>query len=577
MFWQGVFVEIPAAVDYTKHNDSKGGVTVRRTVLIVDDNGVNRSVLRKILSEQYETLEAGDGWEALNIVAERGAGLSAILLDLIMPGMDGFTFLRELRQRYGESNIPVIVMTGEDNEATEIRALGYGATDFLGKPYRPQIILARLHNIIGLREASARVDRVARDSLTGLYNREGFYEQLERLMAEEPDAPVEIVAMDIGNFKLVNDLYGEAAGDELIRSVACSVQKSFGGGGSILARKTGDQFLFAFPRGGMDGQKMWQISQTWAFPLDMALPFRFGIYQTQGLREPVSVMCDNAKLAADSVRGRYDVHTAVYDRTMRRRLVADQKLTEDLEEGLRAGQFEAWYQPKCDPLDGRIVGAEALVRWNHPERGTLTPDQFVPLFERNRLITRLDRFMWERVCRDLSAWQKQGKPSVPVSVNVSRVDVYQRDLVRRLRDLVRGLEIDPAALPLEITESAYGDDAVQLKSTVKRLRKLGFRVEMDDFGSGWSSLNILTSLHLDGVKLDMRFLRENLSDDRGERFFRHLLEMMGDLGLSVTAEGVENAGQAEFLAAWGCHSAQGLYFAPPLPREEFEKFLLEHL
>lgn len=550
-----------------------------RTVLIVDDNGVNRGVLRKILSERYEVLEAGDGREALEIVAQRGAGLSAILLDLVMPGMDGFAFLLELRRQYAQANIPVIVMTGEDDEDTEIRALRCGAMDFLGKPYRPQIILARLQNIIGLRETAARVDRVARDSLTGLYNREGFYEQLERLMAERPGDPVEIVAMDIGNFKLVNDLYGEEAGDELIRSVARSVQKSFGGGGTILARKTGDQFLLAFPRGGVDGQEMWRISQTWDCPLDMTLPFRFGIYRPRGSREPVSVMCDNAKLAADSVRGRYDIHAAVYDSSMRRRLVADQKLTEDLEEGLRTGQFQAWYQPKCDPSTGRIVGAEALVRWKHPEKGILMPDQFVPLFERNRLITRLDCFMWERVCRDLVAWRKLGNQLIPVSVNVSRVDVYQRGLVQWFQDLARRMEIDPAILSLEITESAYSEGQTRLTDTVNRLRKLGFRVEMDDFGSGWSSLNVLTSLHLDGVKLDMRFLRENRSNDRGRsnQFLRNLLEMMADLGLPVTVEGVESAGQAEFLAACGCRSAQGMYFAPPLPREEFEAFLLDHL
>ena len=547
-----------------------------RTVLIVDDNAVNRNVLRKILSQRYTVLEAGDGREALELVAERGADLSAILLDLIMPGMDGFTFLGELRRRFAGLNVPVIVTTGEDDESTEIRALECGATDFLGKPYRPQVILARLHNIIDMRETAARVDRVARDSLTGLYNREGFYEQLERLLAEKPGAPVEIVAMDIGNFKLVNDLYGEAAGDEVIRAVARGAQASFGGGENILARKTGDQFLFAFPQGGADGQTLWQISQTWEFPLDMALPFRFGIYRPQGAEEPVSVMCDNAKLAADSVRGRYDVHAAVYDSDLRDRLVADQKLTEDLEEGLRTGRFQVWYQPKCDPADGRIVGAEALVRWHHPERGVLTPDRFVPLFEHNRLITRLDRFVWEAVCRDLSAWKKKEMPAVPVSVNVSRVDIYQRDLAQRLYGMVREMGMDPAMLPLEITESAYSDDLVQLTETVGRLRRMGFRVEMDDFGSGWSSLNVLTSLRLDGVKLDMRFLRQNLSRDRSKRFLRHLLEMLAELELPVTAEGVENDGQAEFLAAWGCRSAQGLYFAPPLPREEFEAFMVSH-
>ena len=184
--------------------------------------------------------------------------------------------------------------------------------------------------------------------------------------------------------------------------------------------------------------------------------------------------------------------------------------------------------------------------------------------------------MWERTCRDLAAWQQAGHPAVPVSVNVSRVDVYQRDLAEQLGELLDRLGIRRDMLPLEITESAYCDDPARLNDTIRRLRQAGFRVEMDDFGSGWSSLNALTELPVDGVKLDRKFLQD-LETEQGERFARHLVEMIGDLGIPMTAEGVESARQASFLRELGCRSAQGLYYAPPMPRERFEAYLLERL
>jgi len=542
------------------------------TVLIVDDNPVNRTVLANILKGEYETLQAADGAEALEVIRQQTSALSAILLDLIMPGMDGYAFLEALGREFPRAGIPVIVVTGDTG--AEVRALDLGATDFLGKPYRPRVILARLKNILQLRENAARLHRVERDSLTGLYNQEGFYQRVETLLHREPEMEVDIVAVDVSNFKLVNALYGVNVGDEVLRQTARRLQKHFGC--DILARRTADQFLMAFPGGGISGEELWRQIREWTNPLGLSLPVRLGICAARGTAVPVSILCDNAKIAADSIWNRYDCHWALYDDAVRTRLETEQQLADDLETGLRTGQLEAWYQPKCDPATGKVVGAEALVRWNHPTRGSLSPDAFVPLFERNHLILKLDRFMWERTCRDLAAWQQAGHPAVPVSVNVSRVDVYQRDLAEQLGELLDRLGIPRNMLPLEITESAYCDDPAQLNDTIRRLRQAGFLVEMDDFGSGWSSLNALTELPVDGVKLDRKFLRD-LETERGERFVRHLVEMIGDLGIPMTAEGVESARQASFLRELGCRSAQGLYYAPPMPRERFEAYLLEHL
>lgn len=224
------------------------------TVLIVDDNPVNRTVLANILKGEYETLQAADGAEALEVIRQQTSALSAILLDLIMPGMDGYAFLEALGREFPRAGIPVIVVTGDTG--AEVRALDLGATDFLGKPYRPRVILARLKNILQLRENAARLHRVERDSLTGLYNQEGFYQRVETLLHREPEMEVDIVAVDISNFKLVNALYGVNVGDEVLRQTARRLQKHFGC--AILARRTADQFLMAFPGGGISGEELWR-------------------------------------------------------------------------------------------------------------------------------------------------------------------------------------------------------------------------------------------------------------------------------------------------------------------------------
>ena len=546
-----------------------------QTILIVDDSPVNRRILQRILSDHYTTLQAENGQQALELARQTGSRLSAVLLDLVMPVMDGLAFLKRIRAIPEFATLPVIVTTGQTDEDTEVQALRCGASDFLGKPYRPQIILARLETLIRLRETAALINRVERDSLTGLLNQEGFYERAGRVLAQRP---MDLLVMDICNFKLVNDLYGDQAGDQLLRSIAGQLRREVTAPGSLLARKTGDQFLALIPPDPAAPEALWQRLNRWLtdYPLDMNLPVRVGAYHAENDALPVSVMCDNAKLAADSIRGRFDVRTAVYDVSMRTELRKNQELVKELEQGLAEGQFEAWYQPKCDPVTGRITGAEALVRWRHPERGIVPPDRFIPLMERSRLIVQLDRHMWEMVCRDLTRWSAEGRPVVPVSVNVSRVDVYDRNLAHKLEELARQYGLDPRLLPLEITESAYADDPAQLLAAVRDLHRRGFPIEMDDFGSGYSSLNMLAELPVDGVKLDIRFLQRFRQKSRSGELVRHLMELLDCLGLHVTAEGVETREQLFFLRELRCPMVQGRYYADALPPAEFEAFLLAH-
>ena len=237
------------------------------------------------------------------------------------------------------------------------------------------------------------------------------------------------------------------------------------------------------------------------------LSLKWGIYRVTDRSVEVEQMCDRVLLAVDSIKGQYHKYFAVYNDILRDKLLREQAMADEMETALLEGQFDVYYQPKFSLTDGGLTGAEALVRWIHPEKGFISPGEFIPLFERNGFITRLDQFVWERTCLCLKQWKEKGYGGLPVSVNVSRADFYQTDLCDILMRLIRKYSLHPSDLHLEITESAYMENPVQILSIIHDLRNLGFILEMDDFGSGYSSLNMLNQMELDVIKLDMKFVR----------------------------------------------------------------------
>ena len=284
-------------------------------------------------------------------------------------------------------------------------------------------------------------------------------------------------------------------------------------------------------------------------------------------------MCDRALLAAHSIKGKYGKHFALYDDKLRGTLLRRQAITDGMETALAKGQFEVYLQPKYQIRDGRLAGAEALVRWNHPEWGLQPPGEFIPLFERNGFITKLDQYVWERVCALLQEWDRKGYPSINISVNVSRLDIYNTDLADVLTSLVRRYGLSPDRLHLEITESAYTDTSRQLIETLGTLRRLGFVIEMDDFGSGYSSLNMLAEMPIDVLKLDMKFIQTEITRPTGQGILRFIVDLARWMKLRVVAEGVETREQLERLQNDGCDYAQGYYFAKPMPVESFVSVL----
>ena len=547
---------------------------MRKQILVVEDNELNRAILCEILAGEYQVLEAGNGQEALDVLRQHKDSIALILLDVMMPLMDGYAFLDRIRDDAALSLIPVIVTTQSDGEGDEVSALAHGATDFVPKPYRPQVILHRVASLIKLRETAAMVNQFQYDRLTGLYSKEFFYQKVRERLDADAGQKYTIVCSDIENFKLYNDTFGRKAGDSLLREVAATMRRLVDEGG-ICGRYGADCFLCLQEQEKERSDRESFFNTAYSERPDGMenISIKWGVYEITDLSVPVEQMCDRALLAAKSVKGQYNQPFAVYDDALRGKLLREKTITDAMETALAEEQFVVYFQPKYSLNGDCMAGAEALVRWIHPEWGFMSPGEFIPLFEKNGFIPRLDQYVWEKVCAKLREWKDRGYQLLPVSVNVSRSDVYQSRLIDTLQGLIQKYGVDPAYLHLEITESAYAENPGQIISTVEELRKLGFIIEMDDFGSGYSSLNMLSQMTLDILKLDMKFIQNEMEKPEEQSILNDIISMAHRLHLSVVAEGVETRDQVRRLRAVGCDYVQGYYFAKPMPAAEFENLL----
>ncbi|MGM9942102.1 MAG: EAL domain-containing protein [Bulleidia sp.] len=549
-------------------------MALKRKVLVVEDSAVNREILTSILEEQYEVIQAENGEEALQVLNRYKDSISIILLDVIMPVMDGYAFLDTIRHDEELSRIPVIVMTQNDGEEDEVFTLSHGATDFVPKPYRAQVILHRMANLIKLRETSAVVNQFKYDRLTGLFSKEYFYTKAAEFLMEHPDEDYCIICSNIENFKLVNDVFGVRQGDLLLQETAELIRVLAGERG-ICGRFSSDRFLCLQSMECKHENE--EIIRSFKENRDSSLlktvMMRWGIYMISDRRVSVEQMCDRAMLAAESIKGKYNRDYAIYDDALRAALLREKKLTDSMVTALNEKQFQVYLQPKYDIRQRRICGAEALIRWIHPELGFISPGEFIPLFEKNGFIGKMDMYVWRSVCEKLKEWKDSGLPVYPVSVNVSRADLYQNDPVEMFTDLIHEYGIRPSDLHLEITESAYAEDTDRIITTVRELREHGFIIEMDDFGSGYSSLNMLSAMSVDILKLDMKFIQSELQKPEEISILNDIVTMAHRMHLKVVAEGVETQEQETRLNRIGCDMAQGYYFARPMPVKEYEELI----
>ncbi|MFW4355904.1 EAL domain-containing protein [Gordonibacter sp. KGMB07426] len=416
------------------------------------------------------------------------------------------------------------------------------------------------------------------DSLTGLLSRSGFNSRVRALISENPGESFVIVYGDIDRFKVYNDLFGTHAGDQLLAAIGAMLRDLLPPN-TAVARLRADHFVCCCPHSLLYPDRLLSLLDDWFanYREDFTFFVRLGIYVIDEPELDVSLMCDRALLALKAAKdGHAGSKYALYDETLRASVLKEQQLAGEMVKALEEGQFVPYFQPQYRYAAGRMTGAEVLARWNHPERGLVSPAEFIPVLERNGLIARLDYYLWEQACSCLRDWiDRLGADRVPrLSVNLSRADIYRADLCSYLNDLLRRYNLPTDLLHLEITETAYMEAPEQLVDAVTKLRAAGFVVEMDDFGSGYSSLNTLKDVPVDALKIDMGFL-DARDRTRGGIILASVVRMARLLDLPATAEGVETQEQAVYLASIGCEYMQGYLFSKPLDRASFERLLTE--
>lgn len=424
----------------------------------------------------------------------------------------------------------------------------------------------------GFARVSIEAPRI--DAATGLLSKEAFFDEAAAYLRHSGARDVSIVCFDVDHFKLFNDLHGLDCGDELLRYLGRALALRFSpDGAQPLARLAADTFALCATGIRPECVERILVDISSECPNGIDAIVRAGVYRIEDPASPVSIMCDRAVIALRTVKGSYFDRVALYDPGMREALVLEREVVAGIESALREDRIELFLQPKCNIRTGKIVGAEALARWRHPERGIVAPGEFIPLIERNGLVRSLDLRVWEKTAAWIRGLIDEGVQPVPVSVNVSRADIYLVDVAAELHALVERYGIDPSLIEVEITESAYSERPDRIVAAFDALAERGFTVLMDDFGSGYSSLNMLKDINVDVLKIDMRFLDRD--DRRSKDIMESVIRMARWLDLPVIAEGVETREQVNFLLDVGCSYAQGYYYARPMEAAAFEALLTD--
>ena len=416
--------------------------------------------------------------------------------------------------------------------------------------------------------------QVEYDEVTGLLNSRGLTKQAQPLLQQSSPGEYALLYFDVLRFKAINDMFGMGEGDKLLRHIAHILQL-MQQQGELVCRWGADRFIMLAHRKGEELQLLVDsiLENLNGYGLSLEIVCNMGIYVTTAEQISLASMIDRAVLAQSRIKGSYTQKYNYYTEELRQNLLDEQEIVGMMATELEQGHFVAYYQPQYDHSNGLLVGAEALVRWQHPDKGLISPGIFIPIFEKNGFITRLDMFIFETTCRFIRQCLDKGLRVVPISTNFSRYDIYQPDFVEQLESLRQKYDVPVQYLRVEITETAIIGTGEKANEIISKLHQCGYITEMDDFGSGYSSLNVLRNIDLDVIKLDMLFFSKNEKSNKGGTIISSVVLMAKWLSLPVIAEGVETVEQADFLRSIGCNYIQGYLYSKPVPEHEFEQLL----
>ena len=561
-------------------------VPMTTTLLVVDDELLNRDALQRRLERVgYRVLSADSGQSALAIAAAQHVDL--VLLDVMMPGMDGLETLRQLRRTRSVSELPIIMVTAKDSTEDVVEALEAGANDYMTKPIDFAIARARIRTQLTARRA---------DPLTGLPNRLLFMERLSEHIAHSSAAGAfefAVFFLDVDRFKIINDSLGHAAGDGLLAGVARRLEQSLRStdtvarfaGECTLARLGGDEFtvLLAGVRNVGDARMIAErlvAAVSTPFELEgraVVVTISVGVVMADPRYQRAEDMVRDADTAMYSAKDRGKARCEIFDTSM---LVAAEErllIESDLRQAIERQEFQLHYQPIVLLSDEQLCGFEALVRWQHPRRGLVPPNGFIPIAEETGLIVPIGLWVLREACRQMRAWDSEFPEcaNLVVNVNLSARQCLHPTLVADVARVLAETGLEPQRLKLEITESLVLEGSDEVIGILEALRGLGVQLGLDDFGMGYSALSYLQRLPVQTLKIDRSFVSD-IQNANNVEIVRAILALASGLSMNVTAEGVETAEQAALLKDLSCEFGQGYFFDRPLTHDRAREVLRKH-
>ncbi len=556
---------------------NSGVKTVKRKILLIDNKNDSSERIIKILQADYTVISA----ETAEAVFELSVGeigcISAIVIQ-VADNSDGMSILKKLGEKISLKAVPVVAVVSENDRIKE-QTVQLGAVSLVTESTIQSMLPSVIQNVVRVREMANYDEYMLRDWLTGLYTKNYFcIEAAGRIISKAPGYYV-LSYLNICYFKMINSQYGMEKGDTILQYIADRIAECMSHVEGIVCHAIADHFVLLYPVKYQDSRIMTDTKRMIMNPpcIDRSIQITVGRYPVENLTLSVPSMIERAVIAEESLKNNSGKNVAVYDQSMETQIPENIDDVEAvLQQALQEHQFEVWFQPKINYTNGALIGAEALIRWRHPKRGLLYPDSFLPMFEKSGLIYQIDQYVFEQVCLYIRERKLAGQALVPISVNISRYDLYHDNLAENLKELTQKYEVPVMALHLEITEAAFSESNKQTINAVEKLQKMGFVVEIDDFGNGYSSLNLLSRLSVDVLKIDMRFLDEKKIKSKGGSLIEAIVRMARWNGVTVVAEGVETVNQADFLNSIGCSYIQGYLYSKPLSKNEYELAIVNH-
>ena len=551
---------------------------VKKTILVVDDEAINRAILSAILENDFNVIEAEDGKQALDILLGEEQKINLVLLDVFMP-YDGREVLKVRQENKKLKSIPFIVCTSDKNIEEECFHLG--VNDFVKKPYEnPDIIVARIKRMIELYEDRSVLKEVEREKLTNFYNREFFKKYAQQFDALYPDLKKDMLAISVNKFRVIKELYGHDFGDKVLLAIASALNKALESWRGLVGKDGGSTFLvYSEHRDDYEALEKKLLAAIDAVAGEADISVAIGVYPFVDPSMDKETVIGRTESTMDSLNNDYSKKIAIYNEEKQAKAMHMEALLDAFQQALDEEQFKLYFQPKYNITGDKPVfaSAEVLVRWISPKFGFVNPGEFINLFEENGLIGKLDSYIFEKAAQYMGQWKKKYGVVVPLSVNLSRIDIYRPTVVEDIIGFVDSNDIPRSAYYVEITESAFVEDACDVIPVVTKIRNSGFKVEIDDFGSGYSSFNTIIDLPFDVLKIDMAIIKSMDRSPKVKEIIKMLINLSKTMDSVTVAEGVETKEQCDFLKESGCDVVQGYYFSKPLPLSEFEALIEKEL